>query len=154
MDLYLNSIRVGQRGSDIDHLVIGPAGVFTINTEHHPRARIWVAGNTLIVNGTHQPYVRNSRHEARRASRLLSAAVQTDVVATGIIVPVGAQSFTVGEHPEDVLVIDRKRLVRLLTSLPEILRPDTVDYLFGRARISSTWLESPARPRPSRTLRS
>ena len=34
---------------------------------------IWVAGNTFMVNGHRQPYIRNSRSESRRVERALSA---------------------------------------------------------------------------------
>ncbi len=70
---FLHAIPVGESGSDIDHLVLGPGGVFTLNAKHHPGARIWIRGNGFRVNGTQVPYVRNSRHEAQPASRLLVA---------------------------------------------------------------------------------
>lgn len=41
----------GERGSDIDHVLIGPAGVFTVNVKHHPNSSIWVGGDTFMVNG-------------------------------------------------------------------------------------------------------
>ena len=81
--LVLHSIPVGDNGSDIDHLVIGPAGVFSINTKHHKNASIWVASNVFMVNGQRQPYLRNSRHEAARASRLLSVACAMPVKVRG-----------------------------------------------------------------------
>ena len=31
----VHSVPIGSRGSDIDHIVVGPAGVFTINTKRH-----------------------------------------------------------------------------------------------------------------------
>ncbi|MBG6212216.1 hypothetical protein RCH23_000129 [Cryobacterium sp. CAN_C3] len=31
----LHAVPVGSGSSDIDHVVIGPAGVFTINTKNH-----------------------------------------------------------------------------------------------------------------------
>jgi hypothetical protein len=97
----LHSLPVGKRGADIDHLVIGPGGVFTINTKHHPDARIWVGGDTFLVNGHKQPYVRNSRHEAERASRLLTKAVGASVTVTGVIAVVGATGgFTVKSPPD------------------------------------------------------
>jgi hypothetical protein len=68
----LHAVRVGDHGSDIDHVVIGPAGVFTVNAKHHPNTSIWVGGDTFMVNSQRVPYVRNSRHEARRAARRLS----------------------------------------------------------------------------------
>lgn len=36
----LHSIPVGTGRGDIDHVVIGPPGVFTINTKHHPGRRL------------------------------------------------------------------------------------------------------------------
>lgn len=60
----LHAVPVGERGSDIDHVVIGPAGVFTINTKNHPGAKVWVGKDQLRVNGHTQPYIRNSRFEA------------------------------------------------------------------------------------------
>ncbi|HEX2027330.1 MAG TPA: nuclease-related domain-containing protein, partial [Nitriliruptorales bacterium] len=56
----LHALPVGTQGSDIDHLVVGPGGVFTVNAKHHPDARIWVGGDAFLVNGSRQPYVRNS----------------------------------------------------------------------------------------------
>lgn len=37
---FLHAVPVGSRNSDIDHLVIGPAGVFTLNAKHHPNAKV------------------------------------------------------------------------------------------------------------------
>jgi hypothetical protein len=64
----LHAVPVGRRGAGIDHLVIGPGGVFMLNVKHHPGARLWVAGDTFMVDGVRQPYVRNSRHEADRVA--------------------------------------------------------------------------------------
>ena len=38
----LHSVPIGTRGSDIDHIVVCAAGVFTINTKYHEDARVWV----------------------------------------------------------------------------------------------------------------
>jgi hypothetical protein len=118
----LHAVPVGDKGSDIDHLVIGPGGVFTLNSTHHPRARIWVAGDSFRVNGVHQPYVRNSRHEAARAVRLLTTACGFPVTATGVIVPVIADDVVVEREPGDVHVIPRRRLRRWLRRRDELSR--------------------------------
>jgi hypothetical protein len=47
----LHAIPVGDRGSDIDHLVIGPGGIYSLNAKHHPGAKVWVGGNTFMANG-------------------------------------------------------------------------------------------------------
>ena len=87
---YLQAIPVGVNGSDIDHLAIGPGGVFGLNAKHHPGSNVWVGGNTLMINGQRQPYIRNSRHEAQRAGKLLTAACGFHVPVIGMVVPVGA----------------------------------------------------------------
>lgn len=138
----LHAVRVGERGSDIDHVVIGPAGVFTVNAKHHPRTSVWVGGDTVMINGQRVPYVRNSRHEARRASRLLTEQAGFPVVVTGVIAVMGAHDgFTVKKQPEDgaVVVVQRKRISQHLLRLPAKLTPREVDAVFEVARRSTTW---------------
>lgn len=136
---FLHAIPVGDNGSDIDHVVIGPAGVFTLNAKHHPRAQIWVGGDTLMVNGCRYPYVRNSRFEAKRASALLTKACGKRVTAVAVLVPVGADGITIKEPPSDVHVVNRMRLAEWLRSLPEVLDDQTVEEIFEVARRSTTW---------------
>jgi hypothetical protein len=135
----LHSIPVGTRGSDIDHVVIGPAGIFTLNAKHHPGAGIWIACDTLMVNGVRQPYVRNARHEAERASRLLSTACGFEVNVTPLIVVVNARELTIKERPMDVQIVNRRRLRGWLLRRQEALSSETVDAIFEQARRSGTW---------------
>ena len=137
---FLNSIPVNAKGTDIDHLVVGPGGVFTINTKHHRDARIWVAGDMLMVNGEKTWYVRNARHEAARASTSLAEATGITIRAYGLVVPVSAASLTIKEAPGDVVVVNRRRLVSYLASLPTVLDKDTVLAVFDAARDCGTWL--------------
>ena len=102
---FIHAIPVGNRGSDIDHLIIGPGGVFTVNAKHHPGAKIWVGGNTFMVNGVKQPYVRNARHEASRAADILAAACGFPVHVEGVIVTVNADDVVVKSQPEGVSVV-------------------------------------------------
>jgi len=146
---YLNSIPVGANDSDIDHLVIGPGGIFTLNAKHHPRGRVWVGGNVVMVNGTRHPYVRNSRFEAQRASKLLCAATGIGVTVQGLVVPVGASSFTVKQQPEAVHVVNRSRLVQYLASREPVLNAAAVAHILGYARLGSTWRAAGSRT-PSR----
>ena len=88
------------------------------------------------MNCQRQPYVRNSRFEARRAAKLLSAATGEPVVAVNVIVPVGAADIRVKRLPADVQVV---RLVRWLESLPPVLPPERIDALFSAARRSTIW---------------
>jgi hypothetical protein len=136
---FLHAIPVGERGSDIDHLGIGPAGVFSVNAKHHPRAKIWVAGNTLLVNGARQPYIRNSRHEAARATKLLTAACGFPVQVHGLIVTVGADDVVIKEPPEDVHVVPRIQVARWLRRRGGDHESATLDAIYEAARRSTTW---------------
>ena len=138
----LHAVRVGERGSDIDHVVIGPAGVFTVNAKHHPHTSIWVGGDTFMVNGQRVPYVRNSRHEADRASRLLTEQAGFPVVAVGVIAVMGAhKGYTIKKQPEDgrVVVVQRRRVSSYLQSLPVSLSSCQIDVIYDVARRSTTW---------------
>ena len=135
----IHSIPIGTQGSDIDHVVVGPGGVFTLNAKHHPRARIWVGGDTLLVNGTRQPYLRNSRHEAARASRLLTAACGFPVEVTGVVVPVNASDVVIKKAPVGVHVVNRRRLSRWLRGRARVLDADRIDAVYAAARRPSIW---------------
>lgn len=135
----LHAVPVGENGSDIDHVVIGPGGVFTLNAKHHPGAKIWVAGNTFMVNGQRQPYVRNSAHEARRAARLLSTVCGFPVTAVGVVVPVGAEDVVIKTPPEDVHVIYRRALTQWLRGRATVVSEVDIARIYTAARRSTTW---------------
>jgi hypothetical protein len=138
----LHAIPVGDRGADIDHVVIGPPGVVTINTKNHPEAKVWVRGDTVKVNGHHQRYVRNSRHEAQRAASLLATRLDQDVPVHAVIAIVGARDgFVVKEQPagDTVSVVLHKRLTSHLRSLPVALDASEVERVYQAARHLATW---------------
>lgn len=140
----LHSVPIGSRGSDIDHVIVGSVGVFTVNTKHHPEANIWVRGDTFKVDRRNQPYVRNARFEAKRASGMLSAATGLPISVTGVIAVVGARGgFIVKAQPADgvVHVVGRKNLVKWLLGHGSIFSPEQVSIVFDQARRSTTWFD-------------
>lgn len=138
----LHAVPIGDRGTDIDHLVIGPPGVFTVNTKHHPTAAVWVGGSTFIVNGQRLDYTAKSRNEARWATKLLNAASPspTTVPATGVITLVGVRrGLTIKSQPHGVHVTARRDLRAWLERQPGRLTGAQVQALFETARRSTTW---------------
>ncbi|MDP2775224.1 MAG: nuclease-related domain-containing protein [Nocardioides sp.] len=135
----LHAIPIGTRGSDIDHLIIGPGGVFAANAKHHPKAKIWVGGNTFMVNGHKQPYLRNSRYEATRAAKLLAAACGVPVHVEGLIVPVNAADVVVKTIPAGAHVVPRRQVAKWLVGRGEVLTIAEVQGIFDAARRSTTW---------------
>lgn len=136
----LHSVPVGSGSADIDHIVIGAGGVYTINAKHLPHAAVWVAGDTFLVNGVRQAYVYKSRSEARRASRRLTEAVGSPIEVTGVIAVVGARGgFMVKEQPQDVRVVPRRDLTSWLENRNATLTSELAELVYAAARRSSTW---------------
>ena len=138
----LHAVRVGTKGADIDHVAIGPTGVFTVNAKNHPNGRVWVSGETFIVNGKRYPYIRNSRHEAECASRLLSQATGFPVRAIAIIAVMGAQKgLKIKSLPQDgmVFVVARRRIALHIAGQSNRLSPHAVEAIYEVARRSTTW---------------
>lgn len=138
----LHSIPVGQRGSDIDHLLIGPGGLYTINTKNHPGKTIWVGEHAIKVNGYTQPYLRNSRYEAHRVRKAMLRELGEElpvrpvlVLLTGTLIP----QVTIKKMPEDVLVLDRMDIPGAFKRAPQRLTPDVVQRVYEVARRSTTW---------------
>lgn len=135
----LHSVPIGNRGADIDHLLIGPPGIFTINTKNHPRASIWVHHDTVKVNGSNHPYVRNSRNEARRVQRLLANGLGWTPPVAGIVV-VLADKLTVKSQPGDgVWVVGSRRVAGWVRRQGQVLSPEHVQQVYAVARRSTTW---------------
>ena len=130
---------VGTRGSDIDHLIIGPGGVFTANAKHHPDAKIWVGGSTFLVNGHRQPYIHNARHEATRAGKLLADVCGFPVHVKGLIVTVNARDVVVKSQPEGVSVVPRNQVTKWLLRHGDIHSSALVEAIYEAARRSTTW---------------
>lgn len=136
----LHSIPVGAGDSDIDHVLIGPPGVFTVNSKHHPGANVWIVPKQIRVNNQPVPYLRNSRHEAARAAKLLTAAAGFPVTATSVLIfRLGSGSLTIREHPGDVLVYRATKAFKALRSLPPRLTIAQVGAIYEAARWHSTW---------------
>jgi hypothetical protein len=122
----------------IDHLVIGPCGVVVVHVEDRPRGRVWVGGDTMLMDGEAVPCLADSRHAAARIARLLSAAVGYDVSVSAFVVTVGAE-LRVREQPVDVTVCTRLEIAdRLRTRVP-VLGPGHVEELYAVARRADTW---------------
>ncbi len=152
----LHSVPVGQGASDIDHVLIGPGGVWTINTKNRPGARVSVTARGVYVQGHHTPYLRNARYEADRARGLLAARLGWTppvlgclVMLTGSLAPLKVRS-----QPADVVVLGQADLHAYFRGTPHRLPRATVEEIFAVARRSTTWTtpltpaaRAPRRPR-------
>lgn len=136
--LVLHAVPVGAGDSDIDHVVIGPSGVYTVNTKHHAGQKVSVS-EVLWVSGQRTDHVRNSRHEAERGGRLLSAATGRVVVVRPIIAIHGAERVTIRRRPRDVEVLTVRQLVRWLSKQRPRLTEEDQAAIRSAAEKPPTW---------------
>lgn len=125
----------------IDHVIIGPCGVVVVRVEDHPRGRVWVSGDTMIINGEHAESLTISRAAACRIAGALSAAVGYDVSVTAYVVTVGAE-LRVRQQPASVGICTRLELADRLRQRPSLLGPGHVEELYSAACRHETWQAS------------
>jgi hypothetical protein len=132
-----HDIPVGRRGANIDHLVVGPGGVFTINTKNLSGS-IVVNPRTLTHNGYRTNFLPKASEEARRVSRLLSASTGRPVEVRGLLA-ILADEWTVKKQPTDVFVGGPRGAKHWMLRQPAVLRPQDVIAVAAAASKPATW---------------
>ena len=146
----LHSIELGDghgnvRG-DVDHLLIGPPGVVSINTKHHRTGKLVLAGEELVLNGYRTDYVPKARRETQRVAEFLGAALTSAgrpelagrVPVRPLIVIVGGR-LVVDRWPSGVTVVMSSRLVEAVRAFSAMLGGQEVGAAYEVARRSTTW---------------
>ena len=149
-----------QGGDEIEHLVVGPPGVFTVSTLYHRGARIRVGGQVVWVDDAIREYLRNARIEAARVSRRLSEALGAGVGANGsvsgtapgaapsqeptvrvrpVLAFVGAAAIDTHDGHPDVLIVAGERLdAELRECRGELSLPER-DRIVAAAHRAGLW---------------
>lgn len=134
----LHSVPVGKRSTDIDHVVIGPTGVFSINTKNHSGHSVWVGGRTLLVDGHRTPHMHRAVQEGERATVLLSAAAGGPIPVQPVIV-VAADRLRFGDKPPAAVTLEPAQVGAWIAGLPRVHSPEAVRYLSMLAEERGTW---------------
>ena len=137
----LHAVPLGEPDGPIDHLLIGPAGVFVIDARSHTECRVSVAGDSLKVNGRFQPHIRDSRVKARRAAEVLGTTTEGDVDVRAVVAVVGCAEVQLKEQPKDgvVTVVEVGSLNQFVRGLKPTLDEATADQIYAAARRASNW---------------
>jgi hypothetical protein len=136
----IHAVPVGEGGADIDHVVIAPFGVVTVNTKT-TKTRVWVGEHGITLGGKSVDYLRKSRAEARRAKRLLDRATGIEVPVQAVIVFTGADQFSIrrGGPPDVAVLASPRALHSWLRKQPSVLADEQVNVIFQTARKPATW---------------
>ncbi|GGT08950.1 hypothetical protein GCM10010271_08820 [Streptomyces kurssanovii] len=128
-------------GGDIDHLLIGPGGVFTVRTEYHPQQSVRADDDTVrIDDGDPRPYIAECRAEAALVRKVLESYCDFPVRVQPVLVFVDAASLDVAATQTDVRVY-RERQVSALAPLAGELTAREADRVHDVARLAEVWQE-------------
>jgi hypothetical protein len=129
----LHDLAVPGSPANLDHLVIGPGGVFVIDSKQYrgrlrldPTGRLWHGRSPLA------PALGAVSFEADQAAQVLpdpGVAVVPIVAVHGAQVPWGKVVV------EGVPVVAARRLPSMLGQLPAVLGPEGIAWLAGQARV-------------------
>ena len=134
-----HALPIGKKGADIDHLVVGPGGIITINTKNHSGKSVWVGGQTLMVSGQKVPHIRNADFEATRVTKLLRERMPLLPAAQPVLAILDPKTLNVKAKPDHVTVLSAARLRRWLLKRPVVLRPDQLAELTAIIDEPTTW---------------
>jgi hypothetical protein len=129
----LHDLAVPRSRANIDHLVIGPGGVFVIDSKQYrgrlqldPTGRLWHGRYPLA------PALRTVSFEADQAALVLT---DPNVVVVPVMAVHGAQVPWGKVVMDGVPVVTARRLPSMLRALPAVLGPERVATLADQARI-------------------
>jgi Nuclease-related domain len=130
--VVLHDLAVPGSAANIDHLAIGPGGVFVIDSKQY-RGRLQLDPSRRLWHGRYPltPTLRAVEFEADRAAQVL--ADPQDVVP--IVAVHGAQVPWGKVVTQGVPVVSARRLPSLLRTLPAVLGPERVAAVAHQARI-------------------
>jgi hypothetical protein len=138
----LHAVPVGRGETDIDHLVVGPTGVFSINSKNHSGQRVFVGGGSFMIGGQRTSHIHKSLSEGKRATKLLSYAASCPILVQPLLVVI-ADQIKRGSKPAPVVVLTPGMVRLWILSLPQVHSAEAVRYLAMVAEDRATWHADP-----------
>jgi hypothetical protein len=135
----LHAVPLGADDGELDHLVVGPGGVFLIATRNFRGSKIRAAGNVLVVDGHKTDEIRSLRYVERRVSDVLRQAVGVPVTVTPVIVLTESVSLTLDAKSPTLPVLSLDRIPRWFTKRDRLLSQAAVERITTVASQDSTW---------------
>lgn len=135
--MTLHDLPLGKGGRNVDHLVIGPAGVLSVNTKNLS-GKVLVKRNAFLVGNFPDRALHIARDEAARVAQRLTSAMQTPVEVVPVIA-VLAPALEVRDEPEGVHVVEGRSIARWLDAQPHVLDRVEAARVYECARRNATW---------------
>jgi len=122
-----HAVPVARGNIVIDHLVVGPGGIFTINSMQQGGAArccgadVWVGNRVMLIDGQKVPHLQDSEFEAERVTTLVRERMPLLTPVQPVIAVVEPAVLTIAGRPERVKVIDANDLRGWLLRLHPVL---------------------------------
>jgi hypothetical protein len=140
--VIVHAVPVSPGSTTLDHLAVGPGGVFVIETRSHSGQAVWASHRTFMVAGIRFPHIRNMEYEMGRVERLLGATSNTAVEVSGILAVVEPKSLTVRQKHRDVAVLASSELAQWLHDQRRVLSDSDVQHIGAAAETLITWTDA------------
>jgi hypothetical protein len=135
----LHGVPLGRQGNRVAHLLIGPAGIYTVSERFHTGEHVVVEGRLMSVDGRPVTYLRDARLEAERVQGMLLAAACAGASVRAVIVVHGELELRGPVRSEDALVVQRHDVPALFRLLPPRLGSDRAHAIAQVAQRRTTW---------------
>ncbi len=123
----------------LDHLIIGPAGVFTVHVTNTNGLDVVVDRTTILVTGHPIDDIAAATSEADVTAQLLSEAAGIPVKAQPLLVLVEPRRLTVRTPAPGVRIVPSYQLERMLARAVPTLDGLSVAALSDLADLATTW---------------
>lgn len=136
--LVLHDVPVGLQGGLLDHLLIGPGGVYTIRSYAHPGSAVCLSRTGIVIDGRPSHYLRDAQLEQSRVEELLRSAAGVVVEVRAVIV-LDAVILATPVRPEAALVTTRDDVPDMFRRMPPRIAATKVEAIRAAAGRRSTW---------------
>ena len=136
----VHDVPLGRQGTCVEHLLIGPGGLFTVTERRHPGKAVVGRGRAMSVAGHPVAYLRDARLEATRTQDRLLAAGCAMIHVRAVLVLQGDLDVDVLTTPNDPLVVARHEVPGLFRRMPVVVDDQLVQALAKVANRATTWL--------------
>lgn len=124
----------------VEHIVVGPPGIFCMVVRHHSGGAVWIDGGVLLADGERMTHLRDAEFSAVRLTQQLSDSVGTRVNVTPCLIVVDPRSVTVAKPPRRVAVMTLRNIRTWLKEMPVVLSSDDVEALHAAVAAQPDWV--------------
>jgi hypothetical protein len=142
----LHVVPVDDLNGRIDHLVIGPAGVFAIFTANYPTQEVRVNGEAMSIGTRAVDDLQTIRRLSETAAERMSNAAGRTVTVESVLIVIDPTRLSLRNAPDGIQIVSSSQLLQLLGNAERSLAGSEVAYLSDVADRESTWESAFASP--------